>query len=718
MEHKPNSNHHSLLVLDTDHISSSGWDLSELTGFLDLKDEVPKSNHKKGEHTVAAPQITGQLLGTVSSSTPNHSKVSSRLFNSKTSRTSIISAHAEKASPTNDEHFRDRFAHFVPSAQLSLDQHEVPSHPEEKPPLRLVQGNTQYSDLKAPIARSPTDVSSEVDPTCSTSDTCVQEEFGADEYEEDLGSWTESSVLTGKDSRNDIHTMSEGQIEAARSSDSNDESTVVLERQEWETIRLIPDFKFQELLQSRISHSGDKIATEDCHVVTRFNGGYNHIVCMHAIKSTDVEQYVIRVPAIGTVARWQEGDAHNMRCEMDLLEHLSYNTTVPAPSVIAFDDTLDNCIGAPYCLMERVHGKPAHHLWFEHPKDRDHITANKVTAETEAKRCNFLRSLAHAMAGLQIMEFDSIGAPKMCDFSTDEDSGITTSYRWKNPYEMTPEHLTSKGQIYKYGPFESSLRYMTSKLDEAWPSTPYPDAEDDPEWQNKIYGIRKILDIIYAHPTIAFSKKDPTDVAEKETFVLRHPDLDMQNILVDDSGNVVGILDWEGCLAVPRCVGYASVPDFLRRDWLKGYSPQERPHMTTWQLDHYRKVYSDAMLETGAPDAKYAAKSAMYRAIVDAVSQGSPMDLIHKICAHIPGLRLADIEELEELVGKGWPQAEEYLKAEIGKLLDLEDVPATRTGDSTEPDTPMTRTDVFSYEENGGLQEVKVEEEEEMGGAE
>jgi hypothetical protein len=316
--------------------------------------------------------------------------------------------------------------------------------------------------------------------------------------------------------------------------------------------------------------------------------------------------------------------------------------------------------------------------------------------------------------------FDRIGVPYLDEFKDPDGSNVTTSYRWKNPYEMTPEDLTGEGQIYKYGPFENSLQYMTSNLDEAWPSTPYPDAEDDPERQNKIYGIRKILDIIYAHPTIAFSKKDPTGAAEKETFVLRHPDLDMQNILVDDSGNVVGILDWEGCLAVPRCVGYASVPDFLRRDWLKGYSLQERPHMTTWQLDHYRKVYADAMMETGAPDAKYAAKSAMYRAIVDAVSQGSPMDLIHKICAHIPVLRLADIEELEELLGKGWPQAEEYLRAEIGKLLEP-DTPATRTG---EPDTPMTGTDdtttprsqrplVFTYGQNGELQEIKVEEEEE-----
>jgi hypothetical protein len=72
--------------------------------------------------------------------------------------------------------------------------------------------------------------------------------------------------------------------------------------------------------------------------------------------------------------------------------------------------------------------------------------------------------------------------------------------------------------------------------------------------------------MIYAQPTVASSKIDPKDTTEDELFVLRPPDLDFQNIPVDNDGNVIGIINCEDCMAVPCCAAYALVPDFLRRD--------------------------------------------------------------------------------------------------------------------------------------------------------
>jgi hypothetical protein len=37
--------------------------------------------------------------------------------------------------------------------------------------------------------------------------------------------------------------------------------------------------------------------------------------------------------------------------------------------------------------------------------------------------------------------------------------------------------------------------------------------------------------------------------------------------------------------------------------------------------------------------------------------------------AHIPGLRTIDNEEVEECVGKGWAEAEEFWTTEIAKLV-------------------------------------------------
>jgi hypothetical protein len=92
----------------------------------------------------------------------------------------------------------------------------------------------------------------------------------------------------------------------------------------------------------------------------------------------------------------------------------------------------------------------------------------------------------------------------------------------------------------------------------------------------------------------------------------------------------------------------------------------------TWQLEHYRQVYADAMQETGAPEAKYTFKSAMYRAVADSVDHGSPTDLIKRLCVQIRGLRTTDVDELEQYIGEGWPEAEEYLDEELCKLFEPE----------------------------------------------
>jgi hypothetical protein len=58
---------------------------------------------------------------------------------------------------------------------------------------------------------------------------------------------------------------------------------------------------------------------------------------------------------------------------------------------------------------------------------------------------------------------------------------VPQSYRWKAAYEMTQADLESGGQVYQYGPFNSSNEYITAKLDSAWSRTPDPEFEDDPD---------------------------------------------------------------------------------------------------------------------------------------------------------------------------------------------------------------------------------------------
>lgn len=456
--------------------------------------------------------------------------------------------------------------------------------------------------------------------------------------------------------------------------DMSEEETA-LERHQWDVIEQITDESLKQLLRDAINEKpAYNVSLEDCNIELRSRGGYNHVVMMSVAVNKRVKQYVVRIPEIGTKSRWREGDAYNMRCEVSLMKYLHIGGVLPVPKIVAFRDTLDTVIGAPFILMKLLRGRPAQMIWYDEPGNRNYETTAKVTPETEIKRRNFLRSLAFQMPKLEFLRFDKIGTPDFTDtLTTGAKPKVTCSYRWKSPYETKPEDLESDDQIYTYGPFGSSQEYMAAGLDEKWPNTHGADFDDYPDTEAMIFGVRKILDVLYSHPLIATSTIAPLSADEPETFVLSHPDLDFQNILTDDEGNVTGIIDWEGCTTMPRCAGYSAVPDFLRRYWVDGHEASDMPHMD-WQVEKYAQIYTDAMREFSPKGAVYTRKSAMYDVIVRAVVEGNAVDLCQKLFKCIPAMRGTDAETFNQLFGKSCKEAEAFIKEELEKLLAPDDL--------------------------------------------
>lgn len=72
-------------------------------------------------------------------------------------------------------------------------------------------------------------------------------------------------------------------------------------------------------------------------------------------------------------------------------------------------------------------------------------------------------------------------------------------------------------------------------------------------------------------------------------FVLTHPDLNIQNVLVSEDGSVRGLIDWGGVAAVPRLVGYKKYPSWLTRDW--------DPAIYVWNKEMEEGIEQDTLWE-------------------------------------------------------------------------------------------------------------------------
>ncbi|QDS71166.1 hypothetical protein FKW77_010086 [Venturia effusa] len=339
------------------------------------------------------------------------------------------------------------------------------------------------------------------------------------------------------------------------------------------------------------------------------------------------EQRILRIPASGWMGKWCEKDKYQLTRTNNIMRYLKDNTEVPVPKVFYWDVELDNSIGAPYTIMERVNGMEPSQLWFKDIFDDDDDEEDErddeddssdinfrsgfrfrpVNRALEQKRQKILKSLASTVAELRHLKFDKMGA---LSFSGDLDGQYEIGPREDLCFgrkRQNAEVDESLAKVYDFTSdfFHARFRHISQEIY-------MEEGEDEYLWAG-LYRLYKVL--IRCLPV-------HLDFDVPETFVLAPPDFGSQNLLCDDDGNITAILDWDTAETRPRMVGWCLPPDWLIVDWF-GNQIYTWPNqvMAPNDIEKYRQQYAHYLREAchNEPDSgdwKYAEKAPMFDAIL------------------------------------------------------------------------------------------------------
>ncbi|KAJ4292839.1 hypothetical protein N0V88_005497 [Collariella sp. IMI 366227] len=253
-------------------------------------------------------------------------------------------------------------------------------------------------------------------------------------------------------------------------------------------------------------------------------------------------------------------------------------TSIPVPHVLGFCRTLDNTLRCPHIWLSFISGISLYDFWFAKTPDM---------SEEDRHHCrtHVLNDVASAMVQLSQFSFnkggrlvfDSDGRPVVdrhreldivkCDERLEQD----------NPDYM-PAYFPS-------GPYKAAKEFYTSALN-----------RQEPGSSEFLLGQRQLLQFF-------IDCMDDFFANDRQSFVLTHPDFDIQNFLVSPKGDLVGIIDWDGVGAWPKSLGNVRYPGWLTRDWdpgMYGYGSDgvhdsEMREDSPQTLARYRKVYQDAI---------------------------------------------------------------------------------------------------------------------------
>ncbi|KAG6875162.1 hypothetical protein C0992_004936 [Termitomyces sp. T32_za158] len=264
-------------------------------------------------------------------------------------------------------------------------------------------------------------------------------------------------------------------------------------------------------------------------------GAFNKIYTVDIKTSSLVKSYIFRVAL--TV---EPGD--KVRSEVATLDYIKRRTTIPVPAVIAHDSSSDNELGYEWILMENVPGVQLSDSWSR----LSDTTKSAITREIASyilqmrKQCVF-----HEIGALYHSTKDeSIIGPIVTRMFMGPRRQLLP--RNRGPYSHDSEFMRALIDVQK------DDIHLLQTMSSEHPEFDKDLLEDGSDIINAMNNLLTLVPLLFP----------PGETDESLRTVLLHPDLSLDNIMIDPNTlKVTGIIDWERTIASPRWQDW--YPEFL-----------------------------------------------------------------------------------------------------------------------------------------------------------
>ncbi|KAI9040990.1 aminoglycoside phosphotransferase family protein [Aspergillus affinis] len=320
-------------------------------------------------------------------------------------------------------------------------------------------------------------------------------------------------------------------------------------------------FLFNEklrLAERRIQFNVDALARAACDSVDRhFNnvasisklaeGGFNRVL---QITFNDGYAILARLPYKTTVPKY-----YAVASEAATLAVLRAHG-IPVPKILAYSADRSNAVGAEYIVLERLRGKPLSNQWFSmDTKTRVKIMRQIVDVERRFMGIRFPAS------GSLYHRRDLETSRHVIPVSDDIVVGPTAQHEWW--YQERTSLEIDRGP---WDTFAACFEAPAKREIEFCHRFGKPRLHVE-RYLRELHQFQNLSPVPNQHLLLDYLKLAPyLDVPSDHCMsrpTLRHPDFSPNNILVNTSNDVVGILDWQHAAILPLCL-CAGIPDHFQ----------------------------------------------------------------------------------------------------------------------------------------------------------